>query len=145
MQPDVTARGCKRKLEPIVCHSTPMPLNYEGANILAPMVRVGTLPMRWVTAEYGCDIVYTEEMIDRKCVVAACCLPFAGTERLFAPQSTGHHGGSQRRARHDRLCGQERRGARQNGMPSPSTTHTCLPASWCSEPLLQRNTAWWRK
>ena len=73
MQSDVTAsraRGCKRKLEQIVGHSTPMPLNYEGANILAPMVRVGTLPMRWLAAEYGCDIVYTEEMIDRKYVAS---------------------------------------------------------------------------
>jgi tRNA-dihydrouridine synthase 2 len=28
----------------------------------------GTLPMRWLAAEYGCDIVYTEELIDKKIV-----------------------------------------------------------------------------
>lgn len=62
-----------------------MPLDYEGANILAPMVRVGTLPMRWLAAEYGCDIVYTEEMIDRKCV-ASCFLLLAYAERLSATE-----------------------------------------------------------
>lgn len=43
-----------------------MPLDYTGSNILAPMVRVGTLPMRWLAAEYGANVVYTEEMIDKK-------------------------------------------------------------------------------
>ncbi len=31
----------------------------------------GTLPMRMLAAEYGADIVYTEEMIDKRCVVEA--------------------------------------------------------------------------
>jgi tRNA-dihydrouridine synthase 2 len=35
-------------------------------NVLAPMVRLGTLPLRMVAHEYGADIVYTEELIDRK-------------------------------------------------------------------------------
>lgn len=34
--------------------------------ILAPMVRVGTLPMRLLALEYGADLVYTEELIDWK-------------------------------------------------------------------------------
>ncbi|KAK4524066.1 hypothetical protein GAYE_SCF01G1965 [Galdieria yellowstonensis] len=33
--------------------------------ILAPMVRVGTLPMRLLALEYGADLVYSEEIIDR--------------------------------------------------------------------------------
>ena len=43
-------------------------MEYRGANILAPMVRVGTLPMRWLAAEYGADIVYSEELIDRRLI-----------------------------------------------------------------------------
>ena len=41
---------------------------YKGKNILAPMVRVNTFPTRLLAAEYGADIVYSEELIDRKCV-----------------------------------------------------------------------------
>lgn len=41
-------------------------LSYENKLILAPMVRVGTLPMRLLALRYGADIVYTEELIDFK-------------------------------------------------------------------------------
>ncbi|KAL4706004.1 hypothetical protein ACJJTC_014226 [Scirpophaga incertulas] len=41
-------------------------LSYENKIILAPMVRVGTLPMRLLALRYGADIVYTEELIDWK-------------------------------------------------------------------------------
>ncbi|XP_062536628.1 tRNA-dihydrouridine(20) synthase [NAD(P)+]-like [Armigeres subalbatus] len=41
-------------------------LNYENKVILAPMVRVGTLPMRLLALSFGADIVYTEEIIDWK-------------------------------------------------------------------------------
>lgn len=41
-------------------------LDYRNKIILAPMVRVGTLPMRLLALEYGADIVYTEELIDWK-------------------------------------------------------------------------------
>ncbi|XP_046736770.1 tRNA-dihydrouridine(20) synthase [NAD(P)+]-like [Diprion similis] len=41
-------------------------LDYSGKIILAPMVRVGTLPMRLLALDYGADIVYTEELIDWK-------------------------------------------------------------------------------
>lgn len=41
-------------------------LAFENKLILAPMVRVGTLPMRLLALEYGADIVYTEELIDWK-------------------------------------------------------------------------------
>lgn len=39
-------------------------LNYEGKWILAPMVKIGTLPTRLLALDYGADIVYTEEIID---------------------------------------------------------------------------------
>ena len=39
-------------------------LNYEGKWILAPMVKIGTLPFRLLSLHYGADIVYTEEIID---------------------------------------------------------------------------------
>ncbi|KAJ0181816.1 hypothetical protein K1T71_002538 [Dendrolimus kikuchii] len=41
-------------------------LSYENKIILAPMVRIGTLPMRLLALRYGADIVYTEELIDWK-------------------------------------------------------------------------------
>ena len=41
-------------------------LDYNNKLILAPMVRIGTLPMRLLALDYGADIVYTEELIDRK-------------------------------------------------------------------------------
>eukprot|EP01102_Stenamoeba_stenopodia_P005900 TRINITY_DN16614_c0_g1_i1.p1 TRINITY_DN16614_c0_g1~~TRINITY_DN16614_c0_g1_i1.p1 ORF type:complete len:372 (-),score=79.07 TRINITY_DN16614_c0_g1_i1:63-1178(-) len=41
-------------------------LDYRDKVILAPMVRVGTLPMRLLALNYGADIVYSEEIIDRK-------------------------------------------------------------------------------
>ncbi|XP_044267711.1 tRNA-dihydrouridine(20) synthase [NAD(P)+]-like isoform X2 [Tribolium madens] len=41
-------------------------LSYDNKIILAPMVRVGTLPMRLLALDYGADIVYTEELIDWK-------------------------------------------------------------------------------
>jgi tRNA-dihydrouridine synthase len=47
--------------------SSPSPsgrLSYCGKMILAPMVKVGTLPFRLLCLDYGADIVYTEEIID---------------------------------------------------------------------------------
>lgn len=41
-------------------------LNFDNKIILAPMVRVGTLPMRLLALDYGADLVYTEELIDWK-------------------------------------------------------------------------------
>lgn len=41
-------------------------MDYENKHILAPMVRVGTLPFRMMAAEYGADITYGEEIIDHK-------------------------------------------------------------------------------
>jgi len=45
-------------------------LNYEGAVCLAPMVRVGSFPFRLTCLDYGADIVYTEEIIDKRLLVA---------------------------------------------------------------------------
>lgn len=36
---------------------------YRSKQILAPMVRVGTLPMRLLALKYGAELVYTEEII----------------------------------------------------------------------------------
>lgn len=41
-------------------------LDYKDKLVLAPMVRIGTLPMRLLALDYGADIVYTEELIDWK-------------------------------------------------------------------------------
>jgi tRNA-dihydrouridine synthase 2 len=47
--------------------SGPRPrLAYADKLVLAPMVRIGTLPMRLLALDYGADIVYTEELVDWK-------------------------------------------------------------------------------
>ncbi|KAF9608581.1 hypothetical protein IFM89_010013 [Coptis chinensis] len=43
-------------------------MDYNNKLVLAPMVRVGTLPLRLLAAEYGADITYGEEIIDHKFV-----------------------------------------------------------------------------
>ncbi|KAG0263943.1 hypothetical protein BG011_007776 [Mortierella polycephala] len=45
-------------------------LDYTNAAILAPMVRVGTLPMRLLALEQGADLVYTPEVVDKGIVGA---------------------------------------------------------------------------
>jgi tRNA-dihydrouridine synthase 2 len=41
-------------------------MNTSNANVLAPMVRLGTLPLRLLSLERGAALVYTEEIIDAK-------------------------------------------------------------------------------
>ncbi|XP_028245414.1 tRNA-dihydrouridine(20) synthase [NAD(P)+]-like isoform X2 [Glycine soja] len=41
-------------------------MEYRNKLVLAPMVRVGTLPFRLLAAQYGADITYCEEIIDHK-------------------------------------------------------------------------------
>ncbi|CAL8322835.1 tRNA-dihydrouridine(20) synthase [NAD(P)+]-like [Gadus morhua] len=48
--------------------ATPGVLCFRDITALAPMVRVGTLPMRLLALDYGADIVYCEELIDIKMV-----------------------------------------------------------------------------
>lgn len=43
-------------------------MDYHNKLVLAPMVRVGTLPLRLLSAEYGADITYGEEIIDHKLI-----------------------------------------------------------------------------
>lgn len=43
-----------------------MEWDYRGKVVLAPMVRLSTLPLRMLAVSYGCDIVYGDEIIDRK-------------------------------------------------------------------------------
>uniref|UniRef100_A0A6B2L863 DUS-like FMN-binding domain-containing protein n=1 Tax=Arcella intermedia TaxID=1963864 RepID=A0A6B2L863_9EUKA len=40
-------------------------MDYNNKVILAPMVRVGTLPMRLLALHYGADIVFGEEIVDK--------------------------------------------------------------------------------
>eukprot|EP00927_Polykrikos_kofoidii_P048712 TRINITY_DN42935_c0_g1_i1.p1 TRINITY_DN42935_c0_g1~~TRINITY_DN42935_c0_g1_i1.p1 ORF type:complete len:458 (-),score=75.08 TRINITY_DN42935_c0_g1_i1:41-1414(-) len=42
------------------------PLDFRGAEVLAPMVRASTLPLRLECLRYGARLVYSEETIDRK-------------------------------------------------------------------------------
>lgn len=41
-------------------------IDYRNKIILAPMVRVNGLPFRRLAARYGADIVYSEELVDKK-------------------------------------------------------------------------------
>lgn len=43
---------------------------YKNKKVLAPMVRIGTVPMRLLALEYGADIVYTPEIVDKKIIGA---------------------------------------------------------------------------
>lgn len=43
-------------------------IDYREKLVLAPMVRVGTLPFRLMAADYGADITYGEEIIDHKII-----------------------------------------------------------------------------
>ena len=56
---------------------------YKGKNILAPMVRVNTFPTRLLAAEYGADIVYSEELIDRSALNSEIFLPSLSLRHLF--------------------------------------------------------------
>ena len=38
---------------------------FKNSEILAPMVRASTTPLRMLALSYGADLVYTEEIIDR--------------------------------------------------------------------------------
>ena len=44
------------------------PWSYRNILALAPMVRVNTLPFRLLAREYGANIVYSEELVDRSVV-----------------------------------------------------------------------------
>lgn len=57
------ARPAKRAASEV---SEARPWGYRGQVLLAPMVRVGTLPTRLLCRNYGADIVYSEELIDHR-------------------------------------------------------------------------------
>ncbi|KAB0347062.1 hypothetical protein FD754_011919, partial [Muntiacus muntjak] len=57
-------------------------LCYHNKLILAPMVRVGTLPMRLLALDYGADIVYCEALYPD---LAAVEQSQTGRERLPTP------------------------------------------------------------
>uniref|UniRef100_A0A0N4Z9Y4 Dus domain-containing protein n=1 Tax=Parastrongyloides trichosuri TaxID=131310 RepID=A0A0N4Z9Y4_PARTI len=44
--------------------------HYEGKICLAPMVRAGRTSLRVLSLEYGADLVYTEEIVDKRLVAA---------------------------------------------------------------------------
>ncbi|KAI8997375.1 hypothetical protein BDB01DRAFT_846034 [Pilobolus umbonatus] len=43
-------------------------INYTDKVVLAPMVRIGTLPMRLLALEYGADLVWSEELVDKRVI-----------------------------------------------------------------------------
>jgi tRNA-dihydrouridine synthase 2 len=59
--------GAQAKFGPTVAAMSKN-IDFRNKMMLAPMVRVGTLPFRLLCLDYGADFVYTEEIIDRKLV-----------------------------------------------------------------------------
>lgn len=59
-------------------------LNLSNKVILAPMVRVGTLPMRLLALDYGADIVYCEVRAGVWSKVSASCSLGACVDTLHA-------------------------------------------------------------
>jgi len=53
-----------QEIKQIMCEVKRKKLDYGGKMILAPMVKIGTLPTRLLALDYGADLVYTEEIID---------------------------------------------------------------------------------
>ncbi|KAI9265169.1 hypothetical protein BDA99DRAFT_507944 [Phascolomyces articulosus] len=43
-------------------------IDYDNKVFLAPMVRVGTLPFRLTALQYGADLVWTEELVDKRVI-----------------------------------------------------------------------------
>ncbi|KAI9491522.1 hypothetical protein BDB00DRAFT_832583 [Zychaea mexicana] len=43
-------------------------IDYDNKVFLAPMVRVGTLPFRLTALGYGADLVWTEELVDKRVI-----------------------------------------------------------------------------
>jgi len=60
---DSISLGLARKV-----HEAGMEWSYRDKLIMAPMVRISSLPMRMLAYSYGADICYSEEMIDRKII-----------------------------------------------------------------------------
>ncbi|EPQ27549.1 uncharacterized protein PFL1_05087 [Pseudozyma flocculosa PF-1] len=54
------------------------PLDYENGIFLGPMVRIGTLPTRLLSLEYGADLVWGPEIVDRAIM---------GTQRRVDPRT----------------------------------------------------------
>ena len=61
---EMTSQQDAGQAEKVTDTPHPRRLSYTSKWILAPMVKVGTLPMRLLSLSYGADIVYTEEIID---------------------------------------------------------------------------------
>nr|CAB3240142.1 tRNA-dihydrouridine(20) synthase [NAD(P)+]-like [Phallusia mammillata] len=68
----VKLQACIRLLKKLedICLSSPLqPAQsnlYEGKVILAPMVKLGRLPMRLLALKYGADLVYTDEIFSQQ-------------------------------------------------------------------------------
>ncbi|KAF2076240.1 hypothetical protein CYY_002481 [Polysphondylium violaceum] len=64
---DIVTNSCTSNASPLRSLSkTDVVMDYYNKKIMAPMVRIGTLPMRLLALENGCDIAYSEELIDFK-------------------------------------------------------------------------------
>ena len=61
---------------------------YAGANVLAPMVRCGTLPLRLFALESGAHLAYGEELVSMRVENAA----RVSNERLGSADVVGHDG-----------------------------------------------------
>ncbi|CAD7971825.1 unnamed protein product [Amoebophrya sp. A120] len=63
-----TEPQCNRKM--VFQNFIKHPVYQNCQTILAPMVRASTLPLRQVCRDFGCDILYNEEIIDKRVLYA---------------------------------------------------------------------------
>ncbi|KAN0065697.1 tRNA-dihydrouridine synthase 2 [Thecaphora frezii] len=71
-----TAQAASAALDDGPLPTCTSPLQYENGIFLGPMVRIGTLPTRLLSLEYGADLVWGPEIVDRGII---------GTERKVDP------------------------------------------------------------
>ncbi|KAI9322674.1 hypothetical protein BX666DRAFT_1849277 [Dichotomocladium elegans] len=50
------------------CATAVPDVDYRNKVVLAPMVRIGTLPFRLTALDYGADLVWTEELVDKRVI-----------------------------------------------------------------------------
>ena len=65
-------------------------LNYANKVVLAPMVRIGTLPMRRLALRYGADIVYCEVINAYTDTPWPCCIPLSPSHHVSQQELIDH-------------------------------------------------------
>ena len=65
-QPYKQKKNYQPKTPPITLSTHHNMIEYANKLCLAPMVRSGELPIRLLSLRYGCDLLWTPELVDKK-------------------------------------------------------------------------------